>query len=99
MAKQILRCLGDDVHTRETLLGGIFLAFLIPTRKLFLLVVLPLCMLAALYGPIAYIYGQPDYQSLISVLATNNGSENTPASAGFPLTVFHTAKAHPMSNV
>ena len=71
LAKQILRCLGDDVHTRETLLGGIFLAFLIPTRKLFLLFVLPLCMLAALYGPIAYIYGQPDYQSLISVLATN----------------------------
>lgn len=49
----------------------IFLIFFCASKKSFFLAVLPLALIAALYAPVGYMYGRPDFQAIISLLATN----------------------------
>ncbi len=55
----------------STLLLAIFFSLFIPSKLTFWLFVFPCAVVAALYSPFARVYGPPDYQSLISALATN----------------------------
>lgn len=50
---------------------AIFLSFFISSKTTFYLIVFPIAFFSALYSPIAYVYGAPDYQSVVSLLATN----------------------------
>ena len=56
--------------------GGVFLTFLCASRNTFWCISFPLALLSSIYAPIAYIYGQPDFQSLISALSTNLSETN-----------------------
>lgn len=47
-----------------------FLVF-VSSKSSFYLIVFPIALLSALYSPIASVYGAPDYQSFVSLLATN----------------------------
>lgn len=49
----------------------LFLLFFVPSRLTFFVIILPLSLFICLFSPISYIYGNIDYQVLISVLATN----------------------------
>lgn len=53
------------------LLFAVFLSFFICSKISFWLFVFPICVLSALYSPIASVYGAPDYQAFISFLATD----------------------------
>lgn len=55
----------------STLLLAIFFSLFLPSKLTFWLFVFPCSVFCALYAPFARVYGFPDYQSLISVLATN----------------------------
>ena len=61
---------------REIEGGGVLLAFLCASRNTFWCLSFPLALLSSIYAPIAYIYGQPDFQSLISALSTNLSETN-----------------------
>lgn len=50
---------------------AIFLSFFVSSKFSFYLIVFPIAFLSALYSPIASVYGAPDYQSFVSLLATN----------------------------
>jgi glucan phosphoethanolaminetransferase (alkaline phosphatase superfamily) len=50
---------------------AIFLSFFVSSKSSFYLIVFPIALLSALYSPIASVYGAPDYQSFVSLLATN----------------------------
>ena len=50
---------------------AIFLSFFVSSKFSFYLIVFPITFLSALYSPIASVYGAPDYQSFVSLLATN----------------------------
>lgn len=50
---------------------AIFLSFFISSKITFYLIIFPIAFFSALYSPIASVYGAPDYQSLVSLLATN----------------------------
>ena len=49
----------------------IFLCFFIPEKITFWCVVFPLSVLICLFSPVSYVYGNIDYQVLISIIATN----------------------------
>ena len=53
-----------------TFLFAIFLFFLIPSKITFWTIVFPLSLIATVYRPIAYIYGPPDYQAMVSAFST-----------------------------
>lgn len=76
LAKLMLKGFGDSPHIREVVGGGVLLAFLCASRNTFWCLSFPLALLSSIYAPIAYIYGQPDFQSLISVLSTNLSETN-----------------------
>lgn len=50
---------------------AIFLSFFISSKITFYLIIFPIAFFSALYSPIASVYGAPDYQSVVSLLATN----------------------------
>ncbi|WP_165652479.1 hypothetical protein [Sutterella wadsworthensis] len=75
LAKLMLKGFGDSPHMRE-IVGGVFLTFLCASRNTFWCISFPLALLSSIYAPIAYIYGQPDFQSLISALSTNLSETN-----------------------
>lgn len=70
-AYRILRGWGDQPAFQKTAIIFIFLGFLCSSKKTFWPIVFPLTLLAMVYNPIAKIYGQPDYQSLISAFSTD----------------------------
>lgn len=51
----------------------VFLCFFIPEKITFWWVVFPLSVLICLFSPVSYVYGNIDYQVLISIIATNVG--------------------------
>lgn len=61
----------DHHKLRNIIPVAIFLLYLIPNRKTFYWIVLPLSIAAAFFTPISLLYGNIDYQAMISVLATN----------------------------
>lgn len=51
----------------------VFLCFFIPEKVTFWWFVFPLSVLICLFSPVSYVYGNIDYQVLISIIATNVG--------------------------
>lgn len=56
--------------TISIIVFGLFLSFFISSKSSFYFIVFPIAFLSALYSPIASVYGAPDYQSFVSLLAT-----------------------------
>lgn len=67
----VLRGWGDPINNGKFSILAILLIFLCASKKTYWPIVFPLTILACLYSPIASVYGQPDYQSLISAFSTN----------------------------
>lgn len=63
--------MSHGVNGGGVVLFGIFLSFFLPSRGSFWFIVFPIVLISGLYSPISLSYGPPDYQSLISLLATN----------------------------
>lgn len=57
--------------TISIIVFALFLSFFISSKISFYLIVFPIAFLSALYSPIVSVYGAPDYQSFVSLLATN----------------------------
>lgn len=57
--------------TISILAFAILLSFFVPSKLPFFIIVFPIAFFSALYSPIASVYGAPDYQSLVSLLATD----------------------------
>jgi glucan phosphoethanolaminetransferase (alkaline phosphatase superfamily) len=71
-AKFSLRALGEPSQPWGSVAAvTLFLLFFSASKKSFYGVVLPLALIAMLYGPVGYVYGRPDFQAIISLLATN----------------------------
>ena len=63
--------LNDTHKLRNIIPVFIVLFYLIPSQKTFFYIVLPFSLLACIVTPISLIYGDIDYQALISLIATN----------------------------
>ena len=63
--------LNDPHKLRHIIPVFIWLVFFIPYKRTFFTVVLPISLIVLFFAPVTYIYGNIDYQALISVLATN----------------------------
>lgn len=69
-ARFILRGIGDPVNIGKYTVLGLLFIFLCSSKKTFWGIAFPIGFFAFLYSPFATIYGQPDFQSLISVFNT-----------------------------
>lgn len=70
-ARYILKGFGDSINDTKIAAITFILIFLCSAKKTYWILVLPVSVLALLYSPIAAVYGQPDFQSLISAFSTN----------------------------
>lgn len=62
----------NDTHKLRNIIPVFIVLFhLIPSQKTFFYIVLPFSLLACIVTPISLIYGDIDYQALISLIATN----------------------------
>lgn len=86
-ARFVLRGWGDPAIYGKVMILAILFVFLCASKKTYWSIVFPLTILACLYGPIASVYGQPDYQSLISAFCTN-GNETWEFLALIPAKVY-----------
>ena len=71
LARFGLMGLNDPHKLRHIIPVFIWLVFFIPYKRTFFTVVLPISLIVLFFAPVTYIYGNIDYQALISVLATN----------------------------
>ena len=63
--------LNDTHKLRNIIPVFIVLFYFIPSQKTFFCIVLPFSLLACIVTPVSLIYGDIDYQALISLIATN----------------------------
>lgn len=71
-AKFSLRGLGDEsTSTASLIFAAVFFWYFCASKKTYYWVVLPISVLVMFYWPFGYVYGNPDYQAIISVFATN----------------------------
>ncbi len=65
--------LGEGAHLRVVAVAtvAIFFAFFVASSKTYWFLIFPLSVLILIYSPIAYVYGRPDFQAVISLTATN----------------------------
>jgi glucan phosphoethanolaminetransferase (alkaline phosphatase superfamily) len=69
-----MRGLGDQsAGTVGLIFLTVFFWYFCASKKSYYFVVLPVSILVLLYSPFGYIYGNPDFQAIISLLATNIG--------------------------
>ncbi len=73
LARLALFGLGERPTLTNSLTLAILLAFILPGRRTYLLLALPLSILVALYAPVGFEFGAPGFQFIISFYTTNPG--------------------------
>lgn len=69
--KYSLKGLADTSNSASVISLAIAFSFFCSSKKTFWFLAFPFSLLVAFYTPIGFVYGQPDFQSLISLLATD----------------------------
>lgn len=67
-----LKGLGTRNSAHRVFAVLLFWIFLIPSKRLFYFAVLPLLTALTIYAPVGFAYGAPDFQSIISLYATDS---------------------------
>src|SRR5699024_4499916 len=73
----MLNVSGQQIDIHDVFLLSAFILIFNASRKAFYAVIIPIAVAYTLYAPVGMMFGEPNYQYLASVLATNlaEGSE------------------------
>ncbi|GAA0354806.1 phosphoethanolamine transferase [Morganella psychrotolerans] len=71
ISKLMLKGAGLSGSERNAFLVVVLIVFLSASKKAFWLLVFPMCFIYAIYSPIGSVFGQPTYQYVASVFATD----------------------------
>lgn len=70
-SKFVLQGFGEKPHGVQTLALCVFASILCASKKSFWFIVFPFALFFGFYSPVGFVYGQPSYQFVVSLFATN----------------------------